>query len=88
MSLRKLCMVDTIAHMQGEIGSRSTRRPHADPIADLAVRFLNLELMTIGAQRSKDHEDGVLCVIRSKGGRGVQVTGPDPARDRVHICQR
>ena len=40
-------MVDTIAHMQMEIGSMSPRRPYTDPIADLALRFPNLELMTI-----------------------------------------
>ena len=40
--------------------------PYLDPIADLAVRFPNLELMTIEAQHSRGHEDGVLCVPRPK----------------------
>ena len=59
-------MVDTIAHMQMKIGSRSPRRPCMDPIADLAVRFPSLVLTTTGVLHSRVHDDRVLRVTRSK----------------------
>ena len=59
-------MVDTIAHMQMKIGSRSPRRPCMDPIADLAVRFPSLELTTTGVLHSRVHDDRVLRVTRSE----------------------
>jgi hypothetical protein len=56
-------IVDTNPQTQVMIGSRSTARPHADPITDLAVLFPTHELMT---DDSEGPEERVLCVTSSE----------------------
>ena len=79
-------IVDTIAHMQRKIGSRSPRRPCTVLIADRAVRFPSLELTPTGVLYSSAHVDRVLRVTRPKEDETATVTDHD--KDRVYQRQQ
>ena len=56
-------MVNVIAKMQGKIDSKTMRGPNTDPMTDLAIRFLTLELIT----DNRSSKDKTLCETSLKG---------------------
>ena len=72
--------MNVIAKMQGKIDSKTMRGPNTDPMTDLAIRFLTLELIT----DNRSSKDKTLCETSLKG-TGRQAMGP--ARYCVHRHQ-